>query len=154
MNIFKIVFSALIMVLLSFSIQAQSCQGSKSGKAACCAKSEAKACCASTATAEDGTASATLVSDNASTETFKVYGNCGMCKSRIEGALKDVEGVHTASWDASTKMMTVSFDAKVISVADVQKKIAAVGHDTEQVKAEDAVYNQLHGCCQYDRERS
>ncbi len=155
MNTLKIVFSALVMVLLSFSLQAQSCHGSKSGKSACCAKSGAKSSCASASTAstdQDGTAQVALV--GATTEIFKVYGNCGMCKSRIEGALNEVKGIKAANWDTSTKMMTVSFDAKAISVADIQKKIAAVGHDTEGAKAEDIAYNQLHGCCKYDRERS
>lgn len=30
------------------------------------------------------------------TEKFKVYGNCGMCESRIEKAAKGVEGVSKA----------------------------------------------------------
>ena len=29
------------------------------------------------------------------TVTFKVYGNCGMCERRIEGALKGVKGVES-----------------------------------------------------------
>jgi len=31
----------------------------------------------------------------------------------------------------------------------VQKKIAAVGHDTPKYKATAAVYNALPGCCKY-----
>jgi hypothetical protein len=34
---------------------------------------------------------------------------------------------------------------------DVKKAIAKVGHDTDAVKAEDAVYENLHGCCLYER---
>lgn len=50
-------------------------------------------------------------------------------------------------------MLTVSYQGKNISLDDIHKKVAAVGHDTEKFRAEDSVYNNLHGCCQYDREK-
>lgn len=84
------------------------------------------------------------------TETFKVSGNCGMCKKRIEKAVA-VSGVDSAAWNVKTKIMTVTFDATKISGDDIQKKIAAVGHDTEKFVAENAVYEKLPGCCLYER---
>ncbi|HSZ73014.1 MAG TPA: heavy-metal-associated domain-containing protein [Cytophagaceae bacterium] len=86
------------------------------------------------------------------TSTFKVFGNCGMCKSRIESALK-VKGVSKSSWDVKTKMLTVTYDPAVITLDDIHKKIAAVGHDTEKVKAEDKTYANLMVCCQYERKK-
>lgn len=88
------------------------------------------------------------------TEKFKVYGNCGMCKKTIEGAFKDVKGVDKAVWDAKTKMMSVTFDDHIISLADVKKKIAAVGYDTDEFKASKESYGKLASCCQYDREEA
>lgn len=85
------------------------------------------------------------------TVKFKVYGNCGMCKSKIEKSLKGVKGIAAATWDMESKMMTVTYNPKKIELMDIHKKIAAVGYDTEKVKAEDEVYENLHGCCQYDR---
>ena len=82
---------------------------------------------------------------------FTVYGNCGMCKKTIEGSLKDVDGVASAKWDMSTDKMSVSFDPKVISLADIHTKIASVGYDTEEERAPDEVYEKLHSCCQYER---
>jgi mercuric ion binding protein len=82
---------------------------------------------------------------------FKVYGNCGMCKTTIETALKGVKGIRYAIWDVEKKMITVSFNPKKIEEMDIHKKIAAVGYDTDKVKAKDEIYNNLHGCCQYDR---
>lgn len=86
------------------------------------------------------------------TEAFTVYGNCGMCKSRIEKAAK-VDGVTSASWSAETKTITVTYDSTKVSNADIQKKIAAVGHDTEKFSADDKVYKKLPGCCLYDRKK-
>ena len=84
------------------------------------------------------------------TDTIKVGGECGMCKSRIQKALK-LQGVSSAIWDTETKLLTVTYNPEKINNDDIQKKVAAVGHDTEKYKAEDAVYNKLPGCCQYER---
>lgn len=87
----------------------------------------------------------------AETDTFKVYGNCGMCKATIEGALKDVKGIEKAEWDIEAKMMYVTYDKKLISLDDIKKKIAAVGYDTDKFRASDETYGELPGCCQYER---
>ena len=86
------------------------------------------------------------------TETFKVWGACGMCKTRIENAVK-TEGATTANWDAKTQMLTVAFDPKKSSVDALSKKLASVGHDTEKYKAADDVYAKLPGCCHYERSK-
>lgn len=93
----------------------------------------------------------TLTIAKKKTVTFKVYGNCGMCKRTIEGALEGVKGIKSATWDSAQKMITVTFNPKKIELNDIHKKIAAVGYDTDTVKAKDETYNGLHGCCQYDR---
>jgi mercuric ion binding protein len=82
------------------------------------------------------------------TDKIKVSGNCGMCKERIEKAVK-VDGVTKADWDKSTKILTVSYNSSVIKNEEIQKKVAAVGHDTEKFKADDKTYNSLHSCCKY-----
>lgn len=56
-----------------------------------------------------------------------------------------------ATWDVDTKMMHVAYDEQVISLLQIKKAIAAVGHDTDEVRAPDEVYAALPGCCQYDR---
>lgn len=81
---------------------------------------------------------------------FTVLGNCGMCKNRIEKAAK-AAGASKAIWDAETQTLTVSFKAKKTSLDKIQQEVAAVGHDTEKYKAPDEVYNNLHGCCKYNR---
>ncbi|MCF8304757.1 MAG: cation transporter [Bacteroidales bacterium] len=84
-------------------------------------------------------------------EEFKVYGNCGMCESRIEKAANGLEGVKTVDWDKETKMMEVEFDPSEVKLKDIHQAIADAGHDTEDIRAEDADYANLPGCCQYER---
>lgn len=84
------------------------------------------------------------------TETFKVWGKCDMCKTRIEKAVK-AEGVTSANWDLKTQMLAVTFDPSKTSVELLSKKLASVGHDTEKFKAPDDVYAKLPDCCHYDR---
>jgi hypothetical protein len=79
---------------------------------------------------------------------FKVFGNCGMCKTRIEKAMK-IKPVKLAKWDKQTKMLKVAFIESEIKVDDLHKIIAAVGHDTEKFKAPDSVYVKLPKCCLY-----
>ena len=47
--------------------------------------------------------------------------------------------------------MTVTYDVAKVKNKDIQKKVAAVGHDTEKYKASDKDYAALPGCCKYDR---
>ena len=83
-------------------------------------------------------------------ETFKVSGNCEMCKARIEKAAK-IDGVSKAGWNNKTKLLTLVYDPSKVKTSEVMKKIAFVGHDTEKFKADNKTYKSLHGCCQYDR---
>ena len=82
------------------------------------------------------------------TETIKVPGNCELCKARIEKAAK-VTGVAKADWSEKTKVLTLTYDPTKVKGDDVQRKIAAAGHDTPKFKATTAVYNALPGCCKY-----
>lgn len=93
----------------------------------------------------------TTVFGQVKTEKFKVYGNCGMCETRIEKAANSVEGATAADWDKETKMIEVKLDESKTDVHKVHMAIAKVGHDTEMHKAKDEVYKELPGCCKYDR---
>lgn len=85
------------------------------------------------------------------TDTFKVYGNCSMCKERIEGSLKKKDGVISKNWNKQTKILTVTYDPTKVTLQQIADKIAASGHDSELATASDKVYNNLHDCCKYDR---
>ncbi len=87
---------------------------------------------------------------SAKTESFKVWGKCEICKTRIESTVKG-EGVTDASWDQKTRMLTVSYDPLKTNRDALSKKLASVGHDTEKYKAPDDVYAKLPACCHYER---
>ena len=82
---------------------------------------------------------------------IKVAGNCGMCEKRIEKAAFSVKGVKDAEWHVDCQDIHLVIDETKCSANDVAKAIAAVGHDTSSVKAQDSVYDKLHGCCLYER---
>jgi periplasmic mercuric ion binding protein len=96
---------------------------------------------------------ASFVFAQSKTDTVMVYGNCGMCKNRIQKALK-IEGISSADWNADTKLLVVTYDSQKISNDEIQKKIIAVGHDTEKYAADASVYKTLPGCCLYERKKS
>lgn len=79
---------------------------------------------------------------------FHVDGLCGMCESRIEGAL-DVKGVVVADWERETGQMKVVFNPQLISEDEIHALINAAGHDTDKSRASDEQYASLHGCCKY-----
>lgn len=86
-------------------------------------------------------------------EQFTVYGNCGMCKTRIEKAVKNTEGVSKAVWNQKTKILRVKFDTNKTDLKKIHQAVADVGHDTDLVRAKDEVYENLHSCCKYERKR-
>ena len=90
---------------------------------------------------------------SAQTKTFKakVEGNCGMCKERIETAVKADSNVKSADWSMSKKVLTVSYDASKTDKKAILKSVAEVGHDNEMFRASDKAYDDLDACCQYDR---
>ncbi len=85
--------------------------------------------------------------------TIKVYGNCETCQRRIEKAAKKVKGVESAQWDSKSKMLMLKYDSTQTSEKEVEEKIALAGHDTKNQKASDKAYNDLPGCCQYERKK-
>jgi copper chaperone CopZ len=85
------------------------------------------------------------------TESFKVYGNCGMCKEHIEGALKKKDGISKKAWNVQTKILTVTYDPAKVTLLQIKQKIADAGYDTDDMHAKTEAYNKLDKCCQYDR---
>lgn len=83
--------------------------------------------------------------------TFEVNGICEMCKDRIEKAVLKTKGVKFCTWSIETHKLSLIMDERKVDELTIHKNIAAVGHDTDKIKATDEAYNNLHNCCKYDR---
>ena len=84
--------------------------------------------------------------------TFKVYGECEMCKQNIEKAAS-VQGVSAAIWNMDSKVLRIKFSPEVISRDSIHMLIAHAGYDTELYRAEDTIYSSLPKCCKYERKK-
>lgn len=82
------------------------------------------------------------------TSTISVKGNCGECKERIENAA-DIKGVKDGVWSEKTKILTVTYDTKKVTLEQIEKAIAKAGHETGTAKADEKAYNSLPSCCKY-----
>lgn len=80
-----------------------------------------------------------------------VSGNCEHCQQRIVKTALSQRGVKYATWDPSSKQLSLIYNARKINLKDVQKAISKAGHDTEMFTASDQVYEDLPECCKYDR---
>jgi cation transport ATPase len=84
--------------------------------------------------------------------TTEVNGNCEQCQKRIQKAALSVNGVKSANWNIETHQLSLLLNEEKTDILAVKKAIAKVGHDTDLVKATKEVYDNLHSCCQYERE--
>lgn len=82
------------------------------------------------------------------TTTIAVRGNCGECKERIETAA-DIKGVKTSKWDSKAQMLTVTYKPEKVTLDQIKEAILKAGHDVEDQKAPDVVYNKLPKCCKF-----
>ena len=58
----------------------------------------------------------------------------------------------SASWDASTKMITVNYVASQVQLSDLYTSIAMAGFDTAVIRAKQAEYEALSSDCKYTRD--
>lgn len=82
----------------------------------------------------------------------EVKGNCDMCKKRIEKAAFGVKGVKSAEWHSDDQTLHLIIDENKTTPLKVEEAVAKAGHDTKEVKATNENYDNLHGCCKYERE--
>ena len=82
-------------------------------------------------------------------EVIFVDGVCGMCEKRIESNCLATKGIKLADWNKENRMLKVIFNEKKISLEQIHKKIASIGHDTKLENAPDEAYNNLYMCCKY-----
>jgi mercuric ion binding protein len=81
------------------------------------------------------------------TVTILTSAQCGDCKERIENALNYTKGVKFAELNNDTKVVTVKFAQKKISLKEIYAKINAIGYDADGSKATPAAVEKLPNCC-------
>lgn len=90
---------------------------------------------------------------NAKTETVKISGNCGMCKTTIEKA-GNKKKISKVDWNKDSKVATLTFNSKTTSEDEILKRIALSGYDNEKYLAPDNAYAKLSECCKYERRKT
>ena len=78
-----------------------------------------------------------------------VDGVCGMCEKRIESNCIATKGIKLADWNKENRILKVIYNEKKISLEEIHKKIASIGHDTKLETANDEAYRKLDMCCKY-----
>ena len=84
-------------------------------------------------------------------DSFRVWGNCDMCKETIENTLNEILGIKYAEWNVETQTLKIQYDPLSISLDKVKTQLAKIGYDTETHRASNKAYNNLHACCKYER---
>ena len=70
-------------------------------------------------------ASDSLLANQIKDTVISVQGNCKSCKKTIESAVKSLDGIQKASWNTSTKKLSITFDQSIISLQKIEDKIVA-----------------------------
>lgn len=85
----------------------------------------------------------------ADTATIDVKGvKCDMCVANITNALNEVDGVTQVDIDLKAKTAAVKYIPAKVTVARLEKTIAAAGYDANSVARDEAAFKALPACCQ------
>ena len=90
--------------------------------------------------------SITAIAKNVTSE-IKVYGNCDMCKEKIETAM-DRPGISFSEWNEDTKILTVRYNDEKITEDEIHQIISDLGYSTDKLEANKEAQNKLDKCCQ------
>ncbi len=72
---------------------------------------------------------------------------CGSCKKRIERNMKKVDGILKVNVDVEGNMGHITYDPAMISVSEIERAIADIGYQANDVPANKSAYDKLPGCC-------
>ena len=98
------------------------------------------------------TAKSELSTEMQSDYSIGVKGNCGMCKTTIEKAVKELDFVVDAEWGIQSKILDVKFnDPSNFDVDALNSAITESGYETMNTSANQTSYDALPMCCKYDR---
>ena len=81
------------------------------------------------------------------TAVIQTSAECEQCEERLETGLNYTKGVKFAELDMQTMKLTVKFRSDQITLAEIKAKIAALGYDADEVKADPKAQSELPACC-------
>jgi periplasmic mercuric ion binding protein len=82
------------------------------------------------------------------TVVIQTSAECGDCEERIENLLNYTKGVKFSELDVESKKLTVKFQPAKISLEAIKKKLAELGYDADEMKANPEAQQKLPSCCQ------
>ena len=57
---------------------------------------------------------------------------CSVCSNKIQGGLKDLDGINNVSVDLKTKFVSVDYNPSQIQPIDIRKKVSTLGYEVMQ----------------------
>lgn len=91
-----------------------------------------------------GGASAGVGSDEMKIKTSAI---CNMCKKRIERNVSLSKGIKEAVLDVPSKVLTVKYNGKKTTPAEIKKLVSSIGYDADEVPAVQEAHDKLPSCC-------
>ena len=82
------------------------------------------------------------------TVVFQTSAQCGMCKDRIEGVMNFVPGVKYVELNMEDMSLSIRYNTKKITPADLRKRVADIGYSADAVKPKEEDVKKLPLCCQ------
>lgn len=72
---------------------------------------------------------------------------CDMCVDRVEGALKNMEGVEQVDVDLKHKRALVIYRPAQTDLRRLEEAVTMAGYDANKRKADPEAYERLPDCC-------
>ena len=72
---------------------------------------------------------------------------CSQCKEIIEAALAFEKGIKSSDLDLKTRELTVVYNSKKTTDAQIRSAVSKQGYDADDVKKDEKAYKKLPACC-------
>lgn len=91
----------------------------------------------------------TALAQEKKTEKVEIHTSaiCEMCKETIEYELTFTKGIKFVELDVDSKIVTVEYNPKKVSIEDIRNGISGVGYNADSVKRDPKAYANLPFCC-------
>jgi periplasmic mercuric ion binding protein len=75
---------------------------------------------------------------------------CGMCEDRVIKGLAFERGVTKVDVNLKEQIITVDYRTKRTSPEKIKEAITKLGHDADEMEADEEAYEKLPACCKRD----